>query len=291
MNLPTISQTLSHALILDEVLARLAASPIVDGLALFGSRPAGVADPASDYDLLLLVHSQPVQIFQLLTSIDGRLADVVLVETALADRALAPSAAPVAPFSFESMYLLKMGHAEIVYDASGRLHQARQKVTTRPRAAWLQGSSHAAVYAAWFWQNHTLVHLQRIVNAQDEAHRTEFDLMLAAALGDLGRAYYTLRDLPWEGQKTAVRYWERHDPDFLAQLRACLGTAGRQEKLAGYRLLVAQALAPAGGLWPPGVTAVYLADPAQHETHAATALSYWNELLGSKPDRRNSANT
>jgi hypothetical protein len=43
--------------------------------------------------------------------------------------------------------------------------------------------------------------------------------------------------------------------------------------------LAARALAPVGGLWTPGITAVYLADPAQHATHVDTALAFWESLL------------
>jgi hypothetical protein len=278
MELPVLPEIAARYLTLDEVVTRLSASSMVDGLALFGSRPTSSANPVSDYDLLILVHDQPAPIFQLFTMIDHRLADVVFVETSLAGQVLA-ARAPVAAGSFESMFLCKMVHAEIVYDPSGRLQQVQQWVTTQAQRTWLQPSGYAAGYGAWFWQNHALAHLQRIVGSDDPAHQTEFDLMLGACLADLGHAYCTLRDLPWEGYKTAVRTWMAHDPAWLGGLRGCLAAPDRAQKLALYRTLVAQVLAPVGGPWPAGVTAVWLRDPAQHETQAAVALDFWESLL------------
>src|SRR6185503_11070810 len=77
--------TRSNHLTLDAALARLAASGRVDGLALFGSRAVSTSE-AGDHDLLILVNSLPVGIFEMLTHIGGVLADVVFVTTAMADR-------------------------------------------------------------------------------------------------------------------------------------------------------------------------------------------------------------
>src|SRR5690349_6531856 len=62
----------ANALTLEAALARLAASPQVDGLALFGSRATDEV-AASDYDVLILVKTLPVGIFQMLTHIGGRM--------------------------------------------------------------------------------------------------------------------------------------------------------------------------------------------------------------------------
>src|SRR5262249_47279366 len=104
-------------LTLEAALARLAANEQVDGLALFGSRSGSAAHTASDYDLLVLISGLPVGIFQMLTHIEGRMADVVFVLTAQADRLLA-GGGPVSASSNDGRFLLKMRTAQIVYDAS-----------------------------------------------------------------------------------------------------------------------------------------------------------------------------
>jgi predicted nucleotidyltransferase len=273
-------RAISHSLTLDETLARLAASPLVDGLALFGSRPFGDADPVSDYDLLVLVNQVPERIFQLFTYIHGRMTDVVVVETEMANQVLADRT-QVAAASFEGMFLLKLHRAQIVYDASGRLRRGQEMVLRDGALAErLQPPAFAARYAAWFWQNHISLHLQRIAPAEDVAHRVAFDLMMAAALSDIGRAYMTVRALPWQGPKDFARHLEMHDATFLARLRECLDETNQVRKAEMYAWLAQQATAPAGEAWKPGVTALYLADPARLETHTEEALTFWEALLG-----------
>jgi len=271
--------TLSTNLTFDEALARLTASKIVDGIALFGSRVATANDMVSDYDLLLLVTHLPVRIFQMLTHIHGRMADVVFVETEMADRLLeTPNA--VQTNSFEGLFLLKMHAAYIVYDASGRLNRVQQWVKhDKPFGDWLLPSPYPDLYAAWFWQNHGLYHLKRMVQSNDPLYQTAVDMMLLSCLSGVCRAYYCVRQLPWQGEKAAIRYLQSHDPDYLALLRECLATVDRMHKLDLYEQLVSYSLAPAGPVWKPGITAVYLADPTQHATHTEAALTFWENLF------------
>ena len=271
----TITSTLSF----DEVAARLAVSEAVDGLALFGSRSTDEANPISDYDLLILVKDLPVRIFQMLTHIEQRMADIVFVETEIADRVLV-SAARVSANSFEGMFLLKMRKAQIIHDASGRLGRVQQLIKQEAQLFdRLMPSTEPALYAAWFWQNHGLYHMKRMIQSSDPTYLTAVDMMMVSNLSEVCRAYCCVRNVPWQGEKMAVRYLQIHDPEYLALLRECLSASDRGVKLSLYERLVIKTLEPVGGIWTPGLTAVYLADPSQHVRHIDTALAFWESLF------------
>jgi hypothetical protein len=121
--------------------------------------------------------------------------------------------------------------------------------------------------------------MKRMIQSTDPVYLTAVDMMLATGLSGLGRAYFTVRNLPWEGEKAAVRYLQEHDPGFLAQLRDCFAEADRVRKLGLYEKLVEQAIAPAGDLWQPGMAAVTLRDPDQNTKHLELALQFWEDLL------------
>jgi predicted nucleotidyltransferase len=287
MQMKVTQDTASNSLTLEEVLARLAASEAVDGLALFGSRTSDRRNPISDYDVLILVTRPPVNIFQMLTHIDGRMADVVFVRSETADRVLAEQAlSPVSATSPTGMFLLKMQAAHIVYDASERLRRIQQLMAhyaQQPTYDWLLPSTDTALYDAWFWQNHSLSHLKRMVRSDDPVYLTAVDLWLPACLKQLCRDYGSIRGLPWQGEKAAIRYLQEHDPGYLARLRECLAETDRRRKIEFYEALVKITLAPMGELWTPGITAVYLDDPAKHSTHLDSALAYWEALLNPTP--------
>jgi predicted nucleotidyltransferase len=272
-----LTSTAASELPLAAVLRRVAASDKVDGIALFGSQSAAMS-PVSDYDILILINDPTIRIFQMLTHIDSRLADIVFVETELAERVLLTTE-PFAQGTFEAMFLLKMGQASIVYDPAGRLHQVQAWVAHTEPSAWLRPSSDTDLYAAWFWQNQGLAHLKRMVQSDDPVYQTATDMLLCACLSGVTRAYYTVRSLAWEGEKRAVRHLQDSDPAFLAQLRACLTTMDRVEKLRHYEELVRLALAPVGAPWQTGVTAVYLRGPDQSSPQIEAALQFWNSLV------------
>jgi len=81
---PSVSDHFS----LQETVARLRVSPLVDGIAEFGSRITGQASVSSDYDLLVLVRDVPARVFQMVTTINRQLADIVLVEIEAVDTLL-----------------------------------------------------------------------------------------------------------------------------------------------------------------------------------------------------------
>jgi predicted nucleotidyltransferase len=267
--------TYSNHLTLDEALARLAASEPVDGLALFGSRAAGSASEASDYDLLILVHRLPVGIFQMLTHIDGRLADVVFVTTAMADRVLA-GGGPPSDRTNEGRYLLKMATASIVYDASGRLARAQAHAREHPS---VPSSAYPAAYGPWFWLNHSLYQIRRMAQSTDPIRLTGVDLMLSSGLNEACRAYCQLRGLPWQGEKAALRHLQAHDPAYLALLRATLAEPDRPRRVDLYEQLITATLAPVGETWQPGLTAVALDSPDHSPADVDAALEFWESLF------------
>jgi hypothetical protein len=278
--IPASTPSATDGLSLEETITRLKASPFVDGIAEFGSRAASLGDASSDYDLLVLVSGLPVRVFQLVTSIDGRLADIVLVETETADALLTADDLPE-PRSFEALFARKMQTARILYDATQRLHRVQQRVTG---PAWAEmhlpgGSSRPELHAIWFWQSFGLLQLERMSRSQDPLHLTAFDMMMASCLPGTWRGYFDLRGAAWEGEKAALRYWAAYDAGYLETVKRCLETEDRIERAAAYRALVEQTLAPIGRPLALGETALILASATASGTDVEDVLRYWNALV------------
>lgn len=270
---PSVTDVLS----LDAVVARLSASPRVDGIAEFGSRAAQQTDAASDYDLLVVVDRLPHRVFQMVTSINGRVADIVLVERVTVDEVLA-STAPPPSRSFAGLFARKMQTARIVYDPSARLRRA-QALAREP--GWASpAASEAERYAAWFWQGHGLLHLERMARSAQATHLAAVDMLLTSCLPATWRGYFDVRGLPWEGEKAALRYWAAHDPAYGEMVAECLAPGDRQVRLAAYRRLVERTLEPLAPPFGAGETAVMLADADAGAAEAQAAVRDWEALLG-----------
>jgi len=269
---PTIANQLS----LDTVVQRLATQPFVDGIALFGT-PLTVPTSISDYDLLLLVEAEPVPIFQMLTYIHGRMADVVVYATELADQVI-HGQLPNSPDPWLGYFLQKARRVRIVYDRSGRLTRVQTKLRTEASMP-LTVTTSSEKYGEWFWLNHTLAHLQRMVQSTDPIYQRAVDLMVMGALATVCRSYFRLHDLAWEGEKAALRYLQQHDQTYLALLDQALAATERTTKVACYAQLVAATLADIGEQWQTGGTAAILRAETQEPEHTQIAVEFWEKLL------------
>lgn len=263
----------------EEVLARLRNNARVDGAAVFGSRLALQHDPVSDFDLLILIESPPVNIFQLLTHIDRRMADIAFVSTADVDRAVS-AGDPAGRTVVQRLFMLKMRNAHVVYDRSGRLSSAQHLARALDASQELTPpSSYASIYSAWFWENFTLLHVRRMAQSEDRVYQTAADMMLLTSLSGICRDYFVARSLPWEGEKAAVRYFEAHDPSFLEIFRECIACQDRLQKIALYERLIALVVKPRGQLWGAGVAAAFLDPPPQNQHDVEKALALWDSLI------------
>lgn len=166
----------------------------------------------------------------------------------------------------QSLNWLKNGL--IVFDRSGQARRAQHKVR---QGAWLEPVADEAAYGAWFAINYNLAVAQRLVSAADPLYQTTARIRMAVyGHTDIWFGYFTIRRLAWEGDKAAARYLQQHDPAFLEAYQQFISTSSLEQKLLSYEQAARLATAPFGGLWPPGVTVMNVAE----------TLQSWPALLG-----------
>ncbi len=272
-------QSISHTLTFEEVIGRLRESSKVDGLLTFGSRSTKLVSAISDYDLLVLVNEIPIGIFQMITHIDNKMADLVLYRTDDIQAQL-DEPKPVSATSQHGYFLQKVKAGKILYDSTGTLMNAKSYLENcTSRAEWLLPVTGQAEYASWFWPNVNLYHLRRMANSDDPIYETAVDMSLMGGIGNICRDYFQIRNLLWQGGKAAIRTLEQHDPGFLGLFRECIAEHNRERKLILYTQLVEHAIAPIGPLFAPGMTAVCLEDRSLHPVKVKEALLFWEECL------------
>lgn len=268
------------ALTLEETIARLTSSPAVDGLLLMGTTGTGELTPASDYDLLLVLDGAPVSLRMVNTWIDRRLTEIYC--TTVADLArVADNAASWPDRSVEGAMVRWLQSGRIVHDRAGHLAQARsaaQAVQTQPLATERER------FGAWGQTNYDLAQTKRYLASADPIAQEAADWRMLYGISDVIAHYFTVRHLPWRGEKPAIRYLAANDPDFLALLRRCLAETDRHGKFAWYEELARLALAPVGRLWEAG-TALVVPGPGFGAAEAPGALgnvedaiAFWQAL-------------
>ncbi len=78
-------------------------------------------------------------------------------------------------------------------------------------------------------------------------------------------AYFILRGLRWEGEKSAVAYLQKHDPDYSELFFRALRETQLENKFNFYTALVERTMSGFGGLWDENEGSVLMNDktPAQ----------------------------
>jgi hypothetical protein len=115
--------------------------------------------------------------------------------------------------------------------------------------------------------------------ADDPVYEAAVDLRLTYMLTDVWFGYFVVRRLPWEGEKKAVRYWQAHDPGYLAVLQAYLMTTEREQRFVLYTELARRTLEPIGGLGDLPATLVTLQGEDWGMGDIKSALDLWKNLL------------
>jgi hypothetical protein len=265
----------TDGLSLDEVVGWLAGDERVLGIVLLGSTGDGSLTADSDYDLLLILTALPVPLHVVFTTIDGRLADVIFGDAQFIDRILAEDhPAPDSAAIGALMNWLQGGR--IVHDGDGRVGLAQSKIK---EGRWLVRPDGVAVYNVWKGIHYNYHQTKRMLAADDPVYEAAVDLRLTYMLTDVWFGYFVVRQLPWEGEKKAVRYWQAHDPGYLAVLQAYLMTTEREQRFVLYTELARRTLEPIGGLGDVPATLVTLQGDGWGMGDIKSALDLWKNLL------------
>jgi hypothetical protein len=261
---------------LDQVIARLSNRDVVDGLLTIGSASKDELTPASDYDLVLVLSDTPVPLHVALTTIDGRLADIIFVTVEQIDQVVA-LVEPVDGDDWIGRIVRWLAAGQIVFDRSGQLERAQHKVCT---GDWLRATNEQDAYGACFKVNFNLAQTRRLLASDDPVYLSAGELRIALyGPSDLLFGYWEIRNMRWEGDKAAIRYLVTHDPTYLDLFRRFLKEQDLERRFEAYERLAEMTTAPLGGLWQDGVTALMFGVKTVPPDMIAAGLRFWEELI------------
>lgn len=251
---------------LSATLRVVAADPHVVAIGLLGSTGTAHWTDGSDYDLLLVVGGYPPGFGLEVTTIDHRIADVVIADQArvatLGGRRGEPEPTEVSPDDWP--YVAWLSGARWAHDPSGVGATAQQRasalLTHRPTPAGADGELTRS------FLSHDVRVNAAMLRRLDEPH-------LRAALGmrqlhtfiAAVNAWFRLRQLPNEGWKRDMAALADLEPGTFVLVQQWLDTADLHRRHDLFADLVRRSLAPVGGPIPDGMV-------------ARTSSSFWQSL-------------
>ena len=218
---------------LKNLVARLEASPSVVGIVRYGRRSLTDESPGGDFDLFVFVKERPPDI----ESIHFYVGDIP-VDLSLRSLDDLRSDEPLTAFDTVLM------DGEILYDETGILAQEIVSLGERWPPTSPALTEHE-VHMNRFCQQHVLDKVRGRI--ADEPLLCEF--LLATNIYWLVRTYFRVRCIPYPGEKDALEWLERNDPEAYTDMQYFYASHDLSEKLDVSERLTEAVLAPIGGPW------------------------------------------
>ncbi|MEM7334384.1 MAG: nucleotidyltransferase domain-containing protein [Chloroflexota bacterium] len=251
----------SDKLVLDDVLERLKRQPEIDAILLAGTTGKETLKPYSDYDLLIVLNEMVEPPSLIITTIEGKLAELYFWNAVAIDEKI-ENPQTVEANSLAGAFLSMVTKGKIVYDASSRLEDLRK---IAPQTHIKDILDHQ-IYAAWYSVTYNHAQNLRYFSSQDWLYWMALQCRLLYCISNCLSAYFTLRGMPWRGEKEAIRYLQANDPAYLEQFQAAVTAGGIEQQFPQYVQLVEQTLPEGISVWGESYTAV------QPQPHITTAL-------------------
>lgn len=265
--LPFITQDLS----LTAVIERCKNHPLVMGIVETGSGGRGQLKPESDYDLIIILETFPITLDVMLTTIDGRMSDIIFVRQSVIKAMLIMDGYD--GNTQEGVLFDWVRDGAIHYDKTGHLTKIKSSHTTvRPEKALEK-------YNVWFRVNFNLLHTRRLLQSRDTVYLMAFDLRMLYTLSEVWLWFLTVRDIAWRGDKESVRYMQTHYPDALMLHQQAIHTSNREQKFAYHEAFCSIALEPVGGIWQDHQITVFNKVNPEHPANMDDLLMFWRDLL------------
>ncbi|MEM9777386.1 MAG: hypothetical protein AAF902_22600 [Chloroflexota bacterium] len=244
-----LKPSLTDPMSLQEVVAKLQAQEDIDAILFAGSTGKETLKSYSDYDLLIILNEMASPPSLLITTIDGILSELYFLQASAADDIL-QHPRKVEANTLHGAFVSMIARGKIAYDASGRLKRLR---TAAPQTQIDQVLDHQ-IYSAWYSVTYNHAQNLRYYHSEDQLYLTALQCRLLYCISNCLSAYFTLRGLPWRGEKDAIRYLQQNDPAYLELFQMTVSAGPVEKQFPIYEKLVEQTLVDGWPKWPSQYT-------------------------------------
>lgn len=261
---------------LRNLIDKLKSSPRVKGIFTTGTT-ATKMNPSSDIDFVVVLDKNPENIKSVYTMIENRFTDVFFFDIAWLNELQDKS--EVSGDNFDSLFLEWLVKGKIEHDPENILSALRQRISENPP---LQKITDSEKRDFWIRTNYNFIANWRYYNSQDEVYRKALELRLLHSVSELMTAYFSFRDMPWRGEKTAVKYLEQNDKEFLSTFEKYSKSASLDEKFKHYGELFNAIFFSDYQKWEDD----FIVPIAKQNQYSQELVSFWGKLTDNENQNR-----
>lgn len=222
---------------LQNIVENLKSNNGVDAVFLTGSFGAN-KKPYSDIDLIIVLRKNVECIRSVFTWIDGMFADVYFFDLENIEKIKDVNWSPISSDSDENkhrmnrllIYWLKEG--SIQFDKSGKLTELKSKEIDLNKV----GKGEKENY--WMNINYNFEANTRYFNSDDPIYLEALEIRLLYSMPQVICGYFVFRDIPWHGEKNAVKYFKEKDLVFYKEFMGFYKSSTLKDKFKHYNQMV-----------------------------------------------------
>lgn len=229
---------------LADIISNLKTKDLVTAVFLTGSGANSGLTDHSDYDLVVILASNEVEIKSIYTFVDNKFADIFFF-TEQNIKELTEET-EVNSNSMNGILLNWLNDAKIEFDKTGSISELQNKTKNGHFKTIIPEDEITGVLNK---VNYNFICNQRYYQSQDDLYLKALDVKLLYSVVELITAYFTFRQIPWRGEKQAVSYLEANDPALYRQFQNFLASKDTDERMRFYGKLFNLAIPESLNRW------------------------------------------
>lgn len=216
--------------ILSQIINNLGKHQDVDGVFVTGSQGDN-HKPYSDIDLVIILNKNHNEISSIYTWIDGKFADIFFFDHSDLDRMIAKD--DIEANSMDAIFIDWLKKATIYFDKTGILNKIKSRLSIKKLSIPISEKQQ-------FCQkmNYNLVANTRYFQSNDPLYHEALEMRLLYSVSELLCGYFEFRDIPWRGEKTAIKYFRENDRDFYDKFISYTKASNLDDRFKVYQALV-----------------------------------------------------
>jgi predicted nucleotidyltransferase len=231
---------------LEKIIENLKARDQVDAVFLTGSYGSD-NKPYSDVDLVIILEDNAEKINSLYTWIDNKFADIFFFDQSDLNRI--ETAKELSANNMDAIFIAWLEKSNISFDKSGKLTAIKDKIKDLNKKLAIPKSEKDS-----FAQriNYNFVANKRYFESNDHLYHEALEFRLLYSVSELISGYFEFRDLPWRGEKSAVKYLKENDTAFYQSFVGYTKADNISDKFKLYALLFKLVFANGYKQWAVG---------------------------------------
>jgi len=213
---------------LANLIEKLKSSPRVKSVFSAGTTATKLT-PSSDIDLIIIIDKNSEGIKSIFTTIENRFSDIYFFDIDFLNQL--KDKGEVSGNNFDGMFLAWLATGKIEYDPENLLSEIKNKFE---KTSPIQKVSDSEKRDFWVKTNYNFIANSRYYNSTDEIYHKALELRLLYSVIELITAYFSFRSIPWRGEKSAVKYLQQNDQDFLSIFEKYSRSNSLTEKMEYY---------------------------------------------------------